>query len=73
MFLAPSADKQTCNCDIECSNHHPSLSTLRPKGLSHSKINYIYVYHCCSISNDPKCSIGKAYMQMVMDEKITVR
>ena len=29
-FLAPSADKQTRNYDIECSNHHPSLSTLRP-------------------------------------------
>ena len=28
MFLAPSADKQTCNYDTECSNHHPSLSTL---------------------------------------------
>ena len=35
-FLAPSADKQTCNYDIECSNHHPSLSSLRPKGLSHT-------------------------------------
>ena len=32
-FLAPSADKQTRNYDTECSNHHPSLSTLRPKGL----------------------------------------
>ena len=29
-FLAPSADKQTRNHDIECSNHHPSPSTLRP-------------------------------------------
>ena len=27
-FLAPSADKQTRNYDTECSNHHPSLSTL---------------------------------------------
>ena len=35
-FLAPSADKQTQNYDTECSNHHPSLSTLRPKGLSRS-------------------------------------
>ena len=32
-FLAPSADKQTRNYDTECSNHHPSLSTLRSKGL----------------------------------------
>ena len=37
-FLAPSADKQTCNYDTECSNHHPSLSTLGSKGLSHSKM-----------------------------------
>ena len=29
-FLAPSADKQTRNHDIECSNHHRSPSTLRP-------------------------------------------
>ena len=27
-FLAPSADKQTRNYDTECSNYHPSLSTL---------------------------------------------
>ena len=33
---------------------------------------YIYVYNCCSISNDPKCSIGRAYIQMVMDETITL-
>ena len=25
-FLAPSADKQTCNYNTECSNHHPSQS-----------------------------------------------
>ena len=29
--LAPSADNQTRNYDTECSNHHPSLSTLRTK------------------------------------------
>ena len=39
-FLAPSADKQTCIYDTECSNHHPSLSTLRSKGLSHSKVKW---------------------------------
>ena len=39
-FLAPSADKQTRNYDTECSNHHPSLSTLRPKGLSRSKMKW---------------------------------
>ena len=45
-YLAPSVDKQTRNYDIECSNHHPSLSTLRPKGLSRSKMKLwtIYVY-----------------------------
>ena len=36
--LAPPADKQTRNYDTDCSNHHPSLSTLRPKGLSRSKM-----------------------------------
>ena len=37
-FLAPSADKQIQNYDTECSNHHPSLSNLRSKGLSRSKM-----------------------------------
>ena len=39
-FLAPSADKQTSNYDIECSNQHPSLSTLRSKSLSRSKMKW---------------------------------
>ena len=43
-FLAPSAEKQTCNYNIECSNHHPSLSTLRPKALSCSKIKWWAIY-----------------------------
>ena len=43
-FLASSADKQTHNYDIECSNHHPSLSTLRPKGLSRSKMKWSAIY-----------------------------
>ena len=43
-FLAPSADKQTRNYDIECSNHHPSLSTLRPKRLSRSKMKWWAIY-----------------------------
>ena len=38
IFWAPFADKQTRNSDIKCSNQHPSLSTVRPKGLRHSKI-----------------------------------
>ena len=40
MFLAPTAGKQTRNYDIEYSNHHPSLSTLRPKGVSRSKMKW---------------------------------
>ena len=40
MFLAPSANKQSRNYDIECSNHHPSLSTQRPKGLCGSKMKW---------------------------------
>ena len=39
-FLAPSADKQTGNYDTEYSNHHPSLSTLKSKELSHSKMKW---------------------------------
>ena len=39
-FLAPSADNHTRNYHTECSNHHPSLSTLRSKGLSRSKMKW---------------------------------
>ena len=43
-FLAPSFDKQTRNYDRECSNHHPSLTTLSSKRLSHSKIKWRVIY-----------------------------
>ena len=43
-FLAPSADKSTRNYDIECSNHHPSLSTLSPKGLNRSNMKWWDIY-----------------------------
>ena len=43
-LLAPSADKQTRNYDKKCSNNHPSLSTLRPKGLSRSKMKWWTIY-----------------------------
>ena len=43
-FLAPSAEKQTCKYDIECSNHHPSLRNLTPKGLSRSKMKSWAIY-----------------------------
>ena len=39
-FLTPSADKQIRSHDTECSNHHPSLGTLRSKGLSRSKMKW---------------------------------
>ena len=38
--LAPSADKETCKYDTECSNSHPSLSTQKSKGLSRSKMKW---------------------------------
>ena len=43
-FLPTSADKQACNHGTECSNHHPSLSTLWSKGLSRSKIKWWAIY-----------------------------
>ena len=33
---------------------------------------YIYIYDFCSIFNDPKCSLGGAYIQTVKDEKNTL-
>ena len=44
MFLAPSVHNQTHNYDTECSNHHPSLSTLKSKGLSCSKMKWWAIY-----------------------------
>ena len=46
-FLAPSADKQTHNYDTECSNHHPSLSTLKWWRWNVARWNgepYIYIH-----------------------------
>ena len=43
-FLAPFVDKQIRNYDTECSNHHPSLSTLNSKGLSSSKMKWWAIY-----------------------------
>ena len=39
-FLAPSTDKQTRNCETECSNHHTSLTILRSKGLNCIKMKW---------------------------------
>ena len=39
-FIALSADKQTRSYETECSNHHPSLSTRWPKGLSRSMMKW---------------------------------
>ena len=38
--LAPSADNQTRNYDAEYPNNHPSLSTLKVKGIE--MVSYIY-------------------------------
>ena len=43
-FLAPSADKETCNYETECSNHHLPLSIIRSTGLSRSKMKWWAVY-----------------------------
>ena len=43
-FLALFADKQTRNYDTECSNYRFSLSTLRSKGLSCSKVKWWAIY-----------------------------
>ena len=50
-FLAPSADKQTCNYGTECSNHHLSPSTLRSKGLSRSKMKWWAIYTNLPVSD----------------------
>ena len=47
-FLAPSTDKQTRNYDTECSNHYLSLSTLRSKGLSRSRMKCIQLSSWCN-------------------------
>ena len=39
-FLPPSVENQTCNYYTECLNHHLSLSALRTKGLSRSKMKW---------------------------------
>ena len=38
LFLASSDDKQTHNYDLEWSNQHPSLTTLKSQGLSRSNM-----------------------------------
>ena len=50
-FLASSTDKKSRHYDTECSNHHPSLSTLRPKGLSRSKMKWWATYTNLSVSD----------------------
>ena len=43
-FLAASAGNQNCNYVRECSNHHPSLSTLSLKGFNCSKTKWRAIY-----------------------------
>ena len=54
-FLAPSANKKTCNYDKECSNHNYSISTMREKRLGCSKMIYcaIYTNYGCQSQNTP--------------------
>ena len=44
MLLAPSTDKETRNHDTKCPNHHPTISSLTPKLLSLSKMNWWAIY-----------------------------
>ena len=37
-FLAPSVDNQIHNYNTECSNHHPSPTIIRLKGLSSGEL-----------------------------------
>ena len=50
MFLAPSSDNKSRNHEIEWSDHHPSVSTLRQKRLSHSKIKWWAIYTNLSVN-----------------------
>ena len=50
IYLAPSADKKTRNYGTKCSNHHPSLSTLRSKGLNRSKLKWWAIYANWSVN-----------------------
>ena len=43
-FSEPTGHNQSCNYDTECSNHHPSLSALRSKGLNQSKMKWFAIY-----------------------------
>ena len=49
-ILAPSTDKKTLTYDTECSNHNPSLSYLRSKGLSPSKMKWLAIYTNLQVS-----------------------
>ena len=64
-FLAPSADKQTRNYDTECSNHYPSISTLRSKGLSHSKMKWWAIYTNLSVNAIARLPHPRAEITMV--------
>ena len=43
-FLTPSSDKQTRNHDTEYLNYHASLSVIRSKRLSQSKVKWWAIY-----------------------------
>ena len=44
-LIAPTADNHICICDTECSNYHPSLSTLKVQEVELQQdeiVSYIY-------------------------------
>ena len=43
-FLTPSVEKETWDYATDCSNHQPSLSTLRSKELSCRKMSHIHKF-----------------------------
>ena len=51
MISAPFPDNQTQNYDTDCSNHRTWLSTLKPKGLSHSRAKYQEMFLASSADN----------------------
>ena len=58
LFSTLSAKKQTRNYDTECSDYHPSLSTLKVRGIELQQdeiVSYIYTFtsKCHSQTNHP--------------------
>ena len=53
---------------VRYHNSNNNTTHTHTHTLTHTHIYiYVYIYNCCSISTDLKCSIGRAYIQTVMD------